>query len=148
METAVSFLFDYYKFQLTEAKSHFDQDLEIDKWFKCRNGWSIGISCKRTLRECWKQVSQADRSTLSHFKIKELWHIITYDKDLSDDKIVRLGEQGQIFYLMDIKAECDVSVQDLPDRMESHQFEYFCAELLRKTVSMMKKLPRFRRSGG
>ena len=25
--------------------------------------------------------------------------MITFDKDLSDDKIVRLGEQGQIFYL-------------------------------------------------
>lgn len=101
LETVVSFLFNYYNFQSTEAPSHFDQDLEVDKWFKCKDGWSIGISCKRTLRERWKQVSQADRGTLSHFKIKELWHIITYDKDLSDDKIVRLGEQGQIFYLMD-----------------------------------------------
>lgn len=101
LETVVSFLFDYYKFSSTEAPSHFDQDLEVDKWYKCKDGWSIGISCKRTLRERWKQVSQADRGTLSHFKIKELWHIITFDKDLSDDKIVRLGEQGQIFYLMD-----------------------------------------------
>lgn len=101
LETVVSFLFDYYNFPSTEAPNHFDQDLEVDKWFKCKDGWSIGISCKRTLRERWKQVSQADRGTLSHFKIKELWHIITYDKDLSDDKIVRLGEQGQIFYLMD-----------------------------------------------
>lgn len=101
LENVVSFLFRYYKFSSTGAPSHFDQDLEVDKWFKCKDGWSIGISCKRTLRERWKQVSQADRGTLSHFKIKELWHIITYDKDLSDDKIVRLGEQGQIFYLMD-----------------------------------------------
>lgn len=101
LETVVSFLFDYYKFSSTPAPNHFNQDLEVDKWFKCKDGWTIGISCKRTLRERWKQVSQADRGTLSHFKIKELWHIITYDKDLSDDKIVRLGEQGQIFYLMD-----------------------------------------------
>lgn len=101
LEAVVSFLFNYYHFPSTEAPSHFDQDLEVDKWFKCKDNWSIGISCKRTLRERWKQVSQADRGTLSHFKIKELWHIITYDKDLSDDKIVRLGEQGQIFYLMD-----------------------------------------------
>ena len=50
----------------------------------------IGISCKRTLRERWKQLSQADRGTLSRFKINELWHLITYDKDLTDDKIVRL----------------------------------------------------------
>lgn len=101
LETVVTFLFNYYHFSSAAAPSHFNQDLEVDKWFKCKDGWSIGISCKRTLRERWKQVSQADRGTLSHFKIKELWHIITYDKDLSDDKIVRLGEQGQIFYLMD-----------------------------------------------
>lgn len=101
LETVIAFLFDYYKFKSTSAPSHFNQDLEVDKWFKCKNGWTIGISCKRTLRERWKQVSQADRGTLSHFKIQELWHIITYDKDLSDDKIVRLGEQGQVFYLMD-----------------------------------------------
>ena len=101
LEDVVHFIFNYYGFSSAEIPFHFDQDLEVDKWFKCKDGWSIGISCKRTLRERWKQVSQADRGTLSHFKIKELWHIITYDKDLSDDKVVRLGEQGQIFYLMD-----------------------------------------------
>ena len=75
--------------------------IEVDKWFKCKDGWIVGISCKRTLRERWKQLSQADRGTLSHFKIRELWHLITFDSDLTDDKIVRLGEQGQIFYLQD-----------------------------------------------
>lgn len=101
LESVVHFLFSYYNFPSVDAPSHFNQDLEVDKWYKCKDGWLIGISCKRTLRERWKQVSQADRGTLSHFKIKELWHIMTYDKDLSDDKIVRLGEQGQIFYLME-----------------------------------------------
>ncbi len=101
LENVVHFLFNYFNFPSTGAPNHFNQDLEVDKWFRCKDGWSIGISCKRTLRERWKQVSQADRGTLSHYKIKELWHIITYDKDLSDDKIVRLGEQGQVFYLMD-----------------------------------------------
>lgn len=101
LESVVDFLFGYYKFPSTPAPTHFNQDLEVDKWFKCKDGWCIGISCKRTLRERWKQLSQADRGTLSHYKIKELWHIITYDNDLSDDKIVRLGEQGQVFYLME-----------------------------------------------
>ena len=99
LETVADFIFDYYGFKSTTAPSHFDQDIEVDKWFKCKDGWIVGISCKRTLRECWKQLSQADRGNLSHFKIRELWHLITFDKDLSDDKIVRLGEQGQIFYL-------------------------------------------------
>lgn len=99
LETVTDFIFDYYKIKSTEKPNNFDQDIELDKWFKCKDGWIIGISCKRTLRERWKQLSQADRGTLSHFKIRELWHLITFDNDLSDDKIVRLGEQGQIFYL-------------------------------------------------
>ena len=99
LETVADFIFDYYGFKSTTEPSHFNQDIEVDKWFKCRDGWVIGISCKWTLRERWKQLSQADRGTLSHFKIRELWHLITFDKDLSDDKIVRLGEQCQIFYL-------------------------------------------------
>ena len=99
LETVADFIFDYYGFKSTTEPSHFDQDIEVDKWFKCKDGWIVGISCKRTLRERWKQLSQADRGTLSHFKIRELWHLITFDKDLSDDKIVRLGEQRQIFYL-------------------------------------------------
>lgn len=99
LESVADFIFNYYGFKSATKPNHFDQDLEIDKWFKCKDGWIVGISCKRTLRERWKQLSQADRGTLSYFKIRELWHLITYDKDLSDDKIVRLGEQGQIFYL-------------------------------------------------
>ena len=99
LETVADFIFNYYGFKSTDKPSHFNQDIEVDKWFKCKDGWLIGISCKRTLRERWKQLSQADRGTLSHFKIREIWHLITFDKDLSDDKIVRLGEQSQIFYL-------------------------------------------------
>ena len=101
LESVLNFLFDYYRLKSSDKPSHFDQDIEVDKWFKCKDGWSIGISCKRTLRERWKQLSQADRGTLSHFKIKEIWHLITFDSDLSDDKIVRLGEQSHVFYLLD-----------------------------------------------
>ncbi|MBQ3452159.1 MAG: hypothetical protein IJG32_07825, partial [Selenomonadaceae bacterium] len=101
LETVADFIFNYYGFKSMSEPSHFDQDIEVDKWFKCKDGWIVGISCKRTLRERWKQLSQADRGKLSHFKIRELWHLITFDKNLSDDKIVRLGEQGQIFYLPD-----------------------------------------------
>ena len=111
LESVADFIFDYYKFKSTEKPNHFDQDIEVDKWFKCKDGWIVGISCKRTLRERWKQLSQADRGTLSHFKIRELWHLITFDNDLTDDKIVRLGEQGQIFYLQDsseIYKKCSI----------------------------------------
>lgn len=101
LETVLNFLFDYYNFQSSEKPEHFNADLEIDKWFKCSDGWLIGISCKRTLRERWKQVSPADSNILSSHQIKEVWHIITYDKDLSDEKISTLGAKRQIFYLQD-----------------------------------------------
>lgn len=103
LEDVVSFIFAHFGFErfATPSPTHFVQDIEVDKWFRCYDGWSIGISCKRTLRERWKQLSQADRGTLSRFKIKEIWHLITFDTDLTDDKITRLGEQNHIFYLAD-----------------------------------------------
>ncbi len=101
LEDVATFLFNYYGFSSHPKPDHFQTDIEVDKWFKCIDGWSIGISCKRTLRERWKQVSSADSNALSRYKIKEIWHLITYDRDLSDDKITMLGQQRQIFYLSD-----------------------------------------------
>lgn len=101
LEDVASFLFNYYGFKSHEKPDHFQTDIEVDKWFRCTDGWSIGISCKRTLRERWKQVSSADGNALSRYKIKEIWHLLTYDRDLSDDKITMLGQQRQVFYLMD-----------------------------------------------
>ena len=101
LEDISTFLFDYYKFKSHEKPDHFQTDIEVDKWFRCKDGWSIGISCKRTLRERWKQVSSADGNALSRYKIKEIWHLITYDRDLSDEKITMLGQQRQVFYLAD-----------------------------------------------
>ena len=101
LEDIATFLFKYYGFESHPKPDHFQTDIEVDKWFRCRDGWSIGISCKRTLRERWKQVSSADGHVLSRYKIREIWHLITYDKDLSDDKITMLGQQRQVFYLND-----------------------------------------------
>ena len=101
LEDVATFLFNYYGFSSHEKPDHFQTDIEVDKWFKCVDGWSIGLSCKRTLRERWKQVSSADGNALSRYKIKQIWHLLTYDRDLSDDKITMLGQQRQIFYLMD-----------------------------------------------
>lgn len=99
LEDVTTFLFNYYGFDSHPKPDHFQTDIEVDKWFKCTDGWSIGISCKRTLRERWKQVSSADSNALSRYKIKQVWHLITYDRDLSDDKLTMLGQQRQIFYL-------------------------------------------------
>jgi hypothetical protein len=103
LEDVSDFLFEYYGLSSHPGPDHFQTDIEVDKWFKCKDGWIIGISCKRTLRERWKQVSSADGNTLSKYKIKEIWHLITYDQDLSDEKLTMLGGQRQIFYLDDSK---------------------------------------------
>ena len=60
---------------------------------------SLVVSEFTKLRERWKQVSSADSHTLSRYRIKEIWHLITYDNDLSDDKLTMLGQQRQVFYL-------------------------------------------------
>ena len=100
LESSVDFIFNYYRFPSSPKPTHFDTNLEVDKWFKTRDGWYIGISLKRTLRERWKQVN-VSADELSHHKIKALWNISVFDKDLSDEKITIGGSQRQIHYLLD-----------------------------------------------
>lgn len=38
---------------------------------------------------------------LNRHKIRELWHVLTYDKDFSDDKITEIGSHRAILYLPD-----------------------------------------------
>jgi hypothetical protein len=105
LEAVTSFILEHFGIAAAAAPEHFQADIEVDNWVKVRDGWLIRISCKRTLRERWKQVSSGDRRTMSRFKIKAIWHLLTYDNDLSDDKLASLGEQDHIFYLRD-DSEC------------------------------------------
>jgi len=100
LEDVTDFILGYYKIKRAEAPSHFQADLEIDNWVKTKDGWLIGISCKRTIRERWKNVSSSVE-IYNRFKVKYIFHIVTFDEDLSDDKLTLLGEQRQIFYLPD-----------------------------------------------
>ncbi len=101
LEDVASFMFNYFNIKAETRPEHFQADIEVDKWIKCKDKWLIGISCKRTLRERWKQVSSANADVLSKFKIKEIWHLLTSDEDLSDDKLTLLGGQRHVFYLRD-----------------------------------------------
>lgn len=101
LEDVTSFILQYFSIPSVHAPEHFQADIEVDKWVKTHDNWLIGISCKRTLRERWKQVSSADGAILSKFKIKQVFHVLTYDEDLSDDKLTLLGSQRHIFYLPD-----------------------------------------------
>lgn len=100
LEDVTDFILGYYKIKRAEAPSHFQADLEVDNWVKAKDGWLIGISCKRTIRERWKNVSSSTE-VYNRFKVKFIFHVVTFDEDLSDDKLTLLGEQRQIFYLPD-----------------------------------------------
>ncbi len=101
LEDVTSLILDHFKFESCAAPSHFQADIEIDKWIMTKRKFYVGISCKRTLRERWKQVSSADKVSMGRYKIVNLLHVITYSKDLSDDKLSLLGAYGHIFYLPD-----------------------------------------------
>ncbi len=101
LEDVTSFILDFYKIPSSQGPEHFRADIEVDKWIKTKDKWFIGISCKRTIRERWKQLSSAEAQILSNYKIKQLYHILVYDEDLSDDKLTRLGSQRHVFYLPD-----------------------------------------------
>ena len=101
VESVTSFILDFYGFKASPVPEHFTTGLEIDRWLLNKENWYIGISCKRTLRERWKQAYTTNLDLLNRHKIKELWHVITYDRDLSDDKLVEMGSYRAIFYLPD-----------------------------------------------
>ncbi|MBL7987248.1 MAG: hypothetical protein JNJ94_04225 [Chlorobi bacterium] len=100
LEDVTDFILGYYKIKRAQAPAHFQADLEVDNWVKTKDGWLIGISCKRTLRERWKNVSSSTE-IYNRFKVKHIFHVVTFDEDLSDDKLTILGEQRQVFYLPD-----------------------------------------------
>jgi hypothetical protein len=102
VESITSLILTHFGFErVSEQPEHFTTGLEIDRWVKCRDGWYIGISCKRTLRERWKQAYTTDINLLNRHKIKALWHVLTFDNDLSDDKLTEMGSHRAIFYLAD-----------------------------------------------
>lgn len=100
LEDVTDFILGYFKIRRAEAPAHFQADLEIDNRVKAKDGWLIGISCTRTLRERWKNVSSSVE-VYNRFKVKYIFHVVTFDEELSDDKLTLLGEQRQIFYLPD-----------------------------------------------
>lgn len=101
LQDVTSFILGYYGVKSAPQPDHFQADIEVDNFIKTKDGWLIGISCKRTLRERWKQVSSAESSVLSKYKIKYIYHVVTYDEDLSDDKLTLLGGLRHIFFLRD-----------------------------------------------
>ncbi len=101
VESATALILNFYNIRTSEGPEHFTAALEIDRWVRTNDRWYIGISCKRTLRERWKQAYTSEIGLLDRHKIKYIWHLITYDRDLSDDKITEMGSHRIVFYLPD-----------------------------------------------
>lgn len=101
VEGATSLIFRHFGIKASQAPEHFTTGLEIDRWVRTKEGWYIGISCKRTLRERWKQAYTTDLNLLNRHKIQALWHVLTYDKDLSDEKLTEIGSHRAVLYLPD-----------------------------------------------
>lgn len=101
LQDVTTFILNYFGIKSAPKPDHFQADIEVDNFIRAKGNWLIGISCKRTLRERWKQVSSADSNVLSKYKIKYIYHVVTYDEDLSDDKLTLLGGHRHIFFLRD-----------------------------------------------
>lgn len=132
LEDVTSFLFSYFNIKAEHKPDHFQADIEVDKWIRCKDKWLIGISCKRTLRERWKQVSSASSETLSKFKIKEVWHLITYDEDLSDEKLTLLGGQRHVFYLRDNSRRLENALKHIGMKEYVRPMSQFISDLRRE----------------
>ncbi|MFO8110439.1 MAG: hypothetical protein R6U17_07995 [Thermoplasmata archaeon] len=102
LEDVTGFILQY--FGITDVElvpEHIRASLEVDKMVECSDGWHIAISCKRTFRERWKQSFTENMNTLDENKIKGIWHFITYDRDLSENKIIEMGKHRCTIYLPD-----------------------------------------------
>ena len=84
-----------------DAPAHIKTVFEVDKLILLPDGWRIGVSCKRTLRERWKQAASLDVQTMDSEKLKSTWHVITYTSDLSVPKIQAIGKSRGIIYIPD-----------------------------------------------
>ena len=133
VESVTSFILNYYNIKAAHAPEHFTTGLEIDKWIKTSDGWFIGISCKRTLRERWKQAYTTDLNLLSRHKIKSLWHLITYDRDLSDDKLTEMGSHRAILYLPDNGERYKSASQHTGMKQYVRPMSQFVADLTSET---------------
>jgi len=99
LESVTAFVLDYFDIPCAPAPEHFTTGLEIDNWVADPHGWLVGISCKRTLRERWKQAYTTDMDLLNRHRIKMLWHVVTYTRDLSDAKITEMGSYKARLFL-------------------------------------------------
>ncbi|AFZ28750.1 hypothetical protein Glo7428_0136 [Gloeocapsa sp. PCC 7428] len=101
LESSIEFIFNYFGIQTGGKPKHFTAGLEIDNWVETKNGWYIGVTLKRTLRERWKQTYTTDDKIYVQHKISKILWVISDDSDLSEQKISELVSYRHIFFIPD-----------------------------------------------
>ncbi|MFN8420453.1 MAG: hypothetical protein U0528_14610 [Anaerolineae bacterium] len=102
LEDVTGVILEHFKVSnFTTAPEHIKTAFEVDKLITLPDAWRIGISCKRTLRERWKQAATLDLQKLDNYKIRNTWHVITYPGDLTQTKVKAIGESRGVVYLPD-----------------------------------------------
>lgn len=93
LETALQHLFDRFGIEASGKTEHMG-DLEIDNKVEGPEG-SIGFSCKRTLRERFRQSLRRQ----SDIGVDEIWFVALMMADISKDKVKNIGEDGGRIYV-------------------------------------------------
>jgi hypothetical protein len=102
LEDVTGVILDHFGIEdYSDAPEHIKTAFEVDKMIPLPDGWRIGVSCKRTLRERWKQAASLDEQRLDQEKVRSTWHVITYTSDLSAQKVEAIGESRGIVYVPD-----------------------------------------------
>ncbi|EPY04402.1 hypothetical protein PAALTS15_25124 [Paenibacillus alvei TS-15] len=128
LESATSFILDYFGIKGADGPEHFTAGMEVDNWVKDKRGWYIGISLKRTLRERWKQTYTTEIGLLDRFKIKYVIHLINNDRDLSDSKISEMGSYRHLFFV----ADDSKVLEELQDHVAIGQYLFPMSSLITK----------------
>ncbi len=102
LEDVTGVILDHFGIKgFADAPEHIKTVFEVDKMIPLPDGWRIGVSCKRTLRERWKQSASLNEQRLDAEKIRSTLHVITYTSDLTVPKIKAIGESRGIVYIPD-----------------------------------------------
>lgn len=102
LEDVTGVILDHFQISnYTDAPAHIRTAFEVDKMIQLADGWKLGVSCKRTLRERWKQAATLDTNLLDKHKIRNVLHVITYPGDLSKQKVMEIGHSRGVLYIPD-----------------------------------------------
>ncbi|MGQ4555573.1 hypothetical protein [Halobellus sp. GM3] len=93
LETALQHIFDRFDIPATGTPEHFG-DIEIDNVVDGPDG-SIGFSCKRTLRERFRQ----SLSREAEIGVDEVWFVSLLMADVSREKLRDIGNDGGRIYV-------------------------------------------------